>query len=69
MNILNMNNVHQHITNNLTCLNITVETWIYPDELKSGLLTPLQTTGKQKGPTGNLIPVILLSMFLHLTRF
>ena len=49
---------YRHIVN---ILNSTAETGIYPEELKSGLLTPLQKPGKEKGPPENLRPVILLS--------
>lgn len=34
----------------------------YPQEIKLGLLTPIQKPGKPKGPVGNLRPVILLSI-------
>ena len=48
----------KHITN---ILNHIAETGEYPEEIKSGLLTPLQKPGKEKGPPENLRPVILLS--------
>ena len=49
---------HQHIAK---ILNIVAETGKYPQELKTGLLTPLQKTNKPKGPPQNLRPVVLLS--------
>ena len=42
-------------------LNEIASTGKYPDEIKHGLLTPLQKPGKPKGPPENLRPVILLS--------
>jgi len=38
------------------------ETGDSPDELTQGLLSPLQKPGKPRGPTGNLRPIILLSI-------
>ena len=49
----------KHIAN---ILNKIAETGEYPTEIKSGLLTPLQKPGKEKGPVTNLRPVILLSI-------
>ena len=46
----------QHILNDMAA------TGTYPDEIKHGLLVPLQKPGKSKGPPGNLRPIILLSM-------
>ena len=49
---------HQHIAN---ILNTVAETGKYPQELKTGLLTPFQKTNKPKGQPQNLRPVVLLS--------
>ena len=43
-------------------LNQIIETGIYPEEIKTGILNPLQKPGKPKGPVQNLRPVILLSV-------
>ena len=42
-------------------LNETSKTGKYPEELKEGILTPLQKPGKARGPPSNLRPIILLS--------
>ena len=57
-NIKYVTSCHQHIANTL---NTVAETGKYPQELKTGLLTPLQKTNKPKGPPQNLRPVVLLS--------
>lgn len=49
---------HQHIAN---ILNKIAETGEYPNEIKQGLLTPIQKPGKSKGPPENLRPLIPLS--------
>ena len=38
------------------------ETGEYPEEIKLGILTPLQKPGKKQGPPSNLRPIILLSI-------
>ena len=43
-------------------LNHIAETGDFPNEIKHGVLIPLQKPGKKKGPTANLRPVILLSI-------
>ena len=50
--------LHTHIA---YLLNLIAETGNYPDEIKLGLLTPIQKPGKSKGPPENLRPIILLS--------
>ena len=40
---------------------LNTETGVYPAQIKSGLLTPLQKPGKKQVPPSNLRPVILLS--------
>jgi len=50
--------LHTHIA---YLLNLIAETGNYPDEIKLGLLTPIQKPGKSKGPHENLRPIILLS--------
>ena len=51
-------NVHRTIAE---ILNNIAKTGKYPDELITGILTPLQKPGKKKGPPENLRPIILLS--------
>ena len=43
-------------------LNGVASTGTYPEEIKIGLLSPLQKPGKKVGPPSNLRPIILLSM-------
>ena len=43
-------------------MNQLIETGIYPEEINTGILNPLQKPGKPKGPVQNLRPVILLSV-------
>ena len=50
---------HKHITD---LLNDICEKGDYPEEIKTGILTPLPKPGKPKGPVQNLRPVILLSV-------
>ena len=49
--------VHQDIAN---LLDEVAETGTYPQELKHGLIIPIQKPGKQKGNVENIRPVILL---------
>ncbi len=42
--------------------NKVAETGLYPEEIKKGILIPLQKSGKIKGKTENLRPIILLSL-------
>ena len=49
---------YKHIAN---ILNKIAETGEYPTEIKSGLFTPLQKPGKEKGPVTNLRPVIYIT--------
>ena len=51
--------LHEYIKDTL---NQIIETGIYPEEIKTGILNPLQKPGKPKGPVQNLRPVILLSV-------
>ena len=51
--------IHAQLQN---ILNDIAATGTYPDEIKHGLLVPLQKPGKPKGPPENLRPIILLSM-------
>ena len=51
--------VHQDIAN---LLNEVAETGTYHQELKHGLIIPIQKPGKQKWKVENIRPVILLSM-------
>ena len=51
--------LHEYIRDTL---NQIVETGTYPEEIKVGILNPLQKPGKPKGPVQNLRPVILLSV-------
>ena len=55
--------VHQDIAN---LLNKVADTGTYPQELKHGLIIPIQKPGKQKGKVENIRPVILLSMLQKL---
>ena len=55
--------VHQNIAN---LLNEVAETGIYLQELKHGLVTPIQKPGKQKVKVENTRPVILLSILQKL---
>ena len=43
-------------------MNKMAQTGEHPQEIKQGLLIPLQKPGKQKGPPGNLRPIVLLSI-------
>ena len=43
-------------------LNETAKTGAYPEEMKIGILTPLQKPGKKQGPPSNLRPIIPLSL-------
>ena len=43
-------------------LNTIAETGNYPEEVKLGMLVPLQKPGKPKGPPSSLRPIILLSI-------
>ena len=51
--------IHEHIAD---ILNKTAETGIYPDELNTGILSPLPKPNKTKGPRENLRPIMLLSI-------
>ena len=42
-------------------LNITAKSGVFPKELRTGILTPLQKPGKKIGPPESLRPIILLS--------
>ena len=42
--------------------NSIASTGLYPKELTSGIITPLQKPGKKRGPAENLRPIILLSI-------
>ena len=55
--------VHQDIAN---LLNDVAETGTYPQELKHGLMIPIQKPGKQRGKVENIRPVILLSILQNL---
>ena len=55
--------VHQDIA---SLLNEVAETGTYPQELKYGLMIPIQKPGKQKGKVENIRPVILLSILQKL---
>ena len=55
--------VHQEIAN---LLSEVAETGTYPQELKHGLIIPIQKPGKQKGKVENIRPVILLSILQNL---
>ena len=41
--------------------NDMAETGIFPQQIKKGILIPLQKPGKKQGPPSNLRPIILLS--------
>ena len=56
--------VHQDIAN---LLNEVAETGTYLQELKHGLILPIQKPGKQKGKVENITPVILLSILQKLS--
>ena len=43
-------------------MNKMAQTGEHPQEIKQGLLIPLQKPGKPKGPPGNLRPIVLLSI-------
>ena len=43
-------------------LNTIAETGNYPEEVKLGMLVPLQKPGKPKGPPNSLRPIFLLSI-------
>ena len=43
-------------------LNTAASTGGHPNELKTGLLNPLQKPGKKRGPLSNIRPIILLSI-------
>ena len=43
-------------------LNQIIESGIYAEKIKTGILNPLRKPGKPKGPVQNLRPVILLSV-------
>eukprot|EP00795_Rhopilema_esculentum_P017828 gene17828-9525_t len=45
-----------------TIFNDMVRTGKYPEEIKKGILIPLQKPGKEKGPTVNLRPIMLMTM-------
>eukprot|EP00795_Rhopilema_esculentum_P008001 gene8001-13908_t len=45
-----------------TIFNDMVRTGKYPEEIKKGILIPLQKPGKEKGPTINLRPIMLMTM-------
>ena len=49
-------------------LNHTAKTGQGPEELKLGILNPLQKPGKKKGPCANLRPIILLSLLRKIAR-
>ena len=55
--------VHQDIAD---LLNEVAETGTYPQELKHGLIIPIQKPGKQKEKAENIRPVILLSILRKL---
>ena len=55
--------MHQEIAN---LLNKVAEIGTYPQELKHGLIIPIQKPGKQKGKVENIRPIILLSMLQKL---
>ena len=55
--------VHQDI---VSLLDEVAETGTYPQELKHGLIIPIQKPGKQKGKVENIRPVILLNTGRHL---
>ena len=55
--------VHCEIAN---LLSEVAETGTYPQELKHGLIIPIQKPGKQKGKVENIRPVILLSIYRKL---
>ena len=47
-------------------LNITARTGEYPNEIKQGILVPLQKPGKARGPVANLRPIVLLSVLRNI---
>lgn len=51
--------IHEEIAN---IYNTIAETGEFPEELITGILTPLPKPGKKKGPPENLRPIILLSV-------
>ena len=55
--------VHQDIAN---LLSEVAATGTYPQELKHGLIIPIQMPEKQKGKVENIRPVILLSILQNL---
>ena len=50
--------IHQNIAE---IYNIIAATGEFPKEINKGIITPLQKTGKPKGPVTNLRPIILLT--------